>query len=542
MSPLKSKLLDLLVTAVEQALPRFQEETGRFITAPDGPLAPGAKPEEIGWCPINQDIVYALATTYHEPHNPYFGSPRLLDIACRAGDAIRGFQYPDGQVEFLKADGSKWGPTYMGWTNYAWLEAYDLLREELGEERRRRWEEGLTLAHAGQARELQTAGVHNIPAWKAMGCYRAGQIFNRPDWQRIGQEMIAKVVAAQAPGGFWPEHGGPSTLYNLVYVHALGLYYHFAHDASVLPALQVATDFHTLFTYPDGPVVETIDGRVKYRRDIGNFGLPGFSLFPRGRRYVRFLVDAMRPDRDLVHCQGGLLPSAYHHMSDGEEEPIPLDQERFCSNYRDRAIVCRERPWFACLSAFVAPAADSRWGQDRQSFLSLWHEDCGLIIGGGNSKEQPEWSSFVADGRYLPDRARTVDGGCAVALAYGNVYCLLELDVQPDAVTIIGQAEKGSALQQLVVNIKRGQTLQTATGLRTVAADAPLNWDTRQLGQWLQVDNWRIEVPHGARLQWPSMPFNPYAADAAAPQGAEMGVLSAHLDGASVRWRVTVLR
>lgn len=540
MSPLKSKLLDLLVATVEQALPRFDEQTGRFLTKPDGPPAPGAKPEDIGWCPINQDIMYGLATAYHEPHNPYFGSPRLLDIACRAGDAIRDFQYPDGQVEFIKADGSRWGPTFMPWTNYAWLEAYSLLRGELDEERRARWEEGLVLAHEGQAKELETAAVHNIPAWKAMSCYRAGQIFSRPEWQQAGEAMMRKVIAAQQPGGYWAEHGGPSTLYNLVYVHAVGLYYRFTQDESVLPALQAATDFHTTFTYPDGAVVETIDGRVKYHPEISQFGWPSFSLFPRGRRYVSFLLEVLRPERDLAVCQGGLLPTAYHHVVEGDQEPLPLDQESFRSVYRDWAIVCQERPWFACLSAFTGPAANSRWGQDRQSFLSLWHRDHGLLIGGGNSKEQPEWSSFVADGRYLPDRARLVGDGCGVALAYGNVYCLLELEMEPGSVTITGQAEKGSAVQQLVLNIKRGQTLRTATGLQTVLAETPVNWDTRQLGEWLHVGGWRIELPHGARLQWPSVAFNPYAADGAAPHGAEMGILSAHLEGSSIRWRVTV--
>ncbi|MHB8996430.1 MAG: hypothetical protein ACYC63_14395 [Armatimonadota bacterium] len=536
---MKSRLLELLVSAVEMAVPRFDDKTGRFLTQPDGPLAPGATPEEVGWCPINQDVLYALATVYHEPHNPYFGNPRILELASQAGDAIRDFQYPDGQVEFIKADGSKWGPTYMGWTNYAWLEAYALLQSELDEERRQRWVEGLTLAHDGQARELQTAAVHNIPAWKAMSCYRAGQLLGRPDWQEVGSSMIAKVVAEQDPGGYWPEHGGPSTLYNLVYVHALGLYHRFSHDESVLPALQAATEFHDTFTYPDGAVVETIDGRVKYHAGISLFGWSAFSLFPKGQRHVRRLLTVLSPERDLVSCQGGLLPTAYHHVvddgnEDGSEQPDGL------TSYRDQALVQKQGPWFACLSAFTGPAANSRWGQDRQNFLSLWHRDCGLIMGGGNSKEQPEWSSFVADGRYLPDRARVVDDGCGVAFAYGGVYCLLELEWEADGVAIVGQAEKGSAVQQLVLNLNRGETLRTETGLELRLGEAPVVLDTRQLGAWLATEKWRIELPHGARLQWPSVPFNPYAADGAAPAGAEMGVLSAHIDGNSIRWRITV--
>lgn len=544
MSPLKSRLLELLALAVEQALPRFDEQSGRFLTPPEGPPAPGALPEDLGWCPINQDLMYAFATAYTEPHNPYFGNPRILDLALRAGDAIRDFQYPDGQVEFLKADGSKWGPTFMPWTNYAWLETYALLRRELDETRRQRWEEGLTLAHDGQARELESSAVHNIPAWKAMSCYRAGQLFDRRDWQERGQHMIARVVAEQQPGGYWAEHGGPSTLYNLVYVHALGLYYRFSEDPSVLPALQAATDFHDTFTYPDGAVVETVDGRVKYHAGVSQFGWPAFSLFPRGRRYVRLLLAALRPERDLASCQGGLLPTAYHHLTEGDEEAACADAEACVIPYHDWAVVQREGPWFACLSAFVTPPANSRWGQDRQNFLSLWHRDCGLILGGGNSKEQPEWSSFLADGRYLPDRARLVQESCAVAFAYGKVYCLLELELDPEGVTVIAHVEKGSAVQNLVATIKRGARLTTASGLETVCGEQPIVWNSRQMGEWLQVKGtgspWQIEIPHGTRLQWPSYPFNPYAADGAPPHGSEVGILSVPLDGPSVKWRVTV--
>ena len=131
------------------------------------------------------------------------------------------------------------------------LEAYALLREELGEARRRRWKEGLTLAHDGQAREVRDLEVHNIPCWKAMSCCRAGQLLARPDWQEAGAAMIRAVVAAQQPGGYWAEHGGPSTLYNCVYVHGLGLYYKFTGDASLLPALQAATEFHQSFHLPE---------------------------------------------------------------------------------------------------------------------------------------------------------------------------------------------------------------------------------------------------------------------------------------------------
>ena len=538
MSALRERLRQHLVAATELHLPRFDERSGRFITAPAGAIAPGAKPEDLGWCPINQDVIYALATLVTAPDSPHYGSERLLGIACRAGDAIRDFQYPDGQVEFIKADGSKWGPTYMPWTNYAWLEAYALLRDQLGDERRQRWEEGLTLAHDGQAREISNGHVHNIPAWKGMSCVRAGQLFARDDWRQAGEAMIAHTVAAQDEAGYWPEHGGPSTLYNLVYVHALGLYHLHTGDESVLPALRAATEFHNTFTYPDGAVVETIDGRVKYHARVAQFAWPAFSLFPEGRSLVRHLIAGFDPQRDSETMQGGCLASAVHHVQEGPEAPGPLDEVSFARPYRDWAVVARQGPWFACLSAFVCPPVNSRWGQDRQSFLSLWHERTGLIIGGGNSKIQPEWSTFAAGGRFMPGSGTVSDG--EVVLEYGEVRCLLRVDLSDGTAAITAGAQNGLALHNLVLNMKRGQRLRTAAGLDITLGDEALALGTAQLGEWLQFGDCRITLPHGAELHWPSYAYNPYAIDAAPPDGSEMGVLSVRLDNGEVTWRVTV--
>jgi hypothetical protein len=508
------------------------------MSKPDGPPAPGAKPEDIGWGVINQDIIYPLAVLYTTPGTRLYGDRDILNMALRGGDAIRDFQYPDGQVEFLKVDGSRWGPTYMCWTNYAWLESYALLRDELGEARRKRWEEGLTLSHDGQAREIRNLHVHNIPCWKAMSCYRAGQLFARPDWQEAGTAMIRAVAAAQQPGGYWAEHGGPSTLYNHVYVHGVGLYYKFSGDASLLPTLEAATDFHQHFIYPDGAPVETVDGRVQYHERIMTMGWVGFSACAQGRRLARYLAERLDAKRDMHTFQGGALASAVQHLIEGEEAAINLDTPSFRETYRDWAIVAREGGWFACLSAFACPPVASRWGEDRQSFLSLWHDRFGLLLGGGNSKDQAEWSSFVADGRLMPDKGELLPEGDGIALTYGRIRCLLRLRFEGEKVIIEGAAEGGPALQQFVVQAKPGDTVRSAAGQEAKLGDSAVRWGTEQIGAWLEVNGCRITVPHGAEFRWPTLAFNPYAADGAMPFGSERGILAARLDGQPIRWEI----
>lgn len=539
MHAVRQRVLDVMAEALEGKLASFDAKTGRFPSPPVGPLAPGAKPEETGWFICNQDIVYGMAVLYATPGTKFHGDKKLLDTAFRAGDAIRDFQYPDGQVEFLKADGSRWGPTYMPWTNYAWLEAFALLGGEMDAARRARWKEGLTLAHDGQAREIDGGRIHNIPCWKAMSCYRAGVIFDRADWRKVGTTMIERTIAAQRPGGYWDEHGGPTAAYNFVYVHGVGLYYVFSGDERARPALEAAAEFHQAFTYPDGSVVETADGRVKYGKGIPLKGWPGFSATPVGRRLVKYYAERLDAARDGGGgFFGGAFGSAVQHLLDGDEAPILLDREEFREPYRDLALLVRSGPWFACLSAVATEPVASRWGQDRQAFLSLWHGEHGLLLGGGNSKDQPEWSTFVADGRTLPSRGEILSGGEGVALEYGRVRCTLKLRSEGARVSIEGAADGGPALQQFVLKVKAGDAVKSERGREAVLGADALHWGLQDLGAWLEVKGLRIEVPHGAEFRWPTAAFNPYAIDGAAPFGSEAALLSARIDEKPVLWRV----
>jgi len=538
MDHVKQRVLEAMAEGVTAVLPSFDEPTGRFLAEPEGPTAPGAAPEDIGWCVINQDIIYPLAVLHTTPGTPFHGDEKVLEMALRGGDAIRDFQYPDGRVEFLKVDGSRWGPTYMGWTNYAWLETYALLRDELDGQRRSRWEEGLTLAHDGQAKEISDGHIHNIPCWKAMSCCRAVELLDRPDWKTVGTAMIHAVVDAQQPGGYWAEHGGPSVLYNHVYVHGIGLYYAFTRDERVLPALEAASELHQTFSYPNGVPVETVDGRVKYHDRLMSMGWVGFSACPKGRRLVRLLAEQLVPERDVKRFQGGAIASAVQHLIEGDEATTNVDRPAFRESYRDWAVVCREQPWFGCLSAFACPPVASRWGQDRQAFLSLWHEEHGLILGGGNSKDQPEWSSFVADGRFIPDAGELLDDGTGVDLTYGRVRCRLRLLFEEHHPVIEAGTEGGPALQQFVIQTAPGDVIRTATGQQATLQDTAVQWGPAELGAWLEWKGLQITVPTGAMFRWPTTPFNPYAADGAASFGSERSVLSARIDGAPIRWGI----
>jgi hypothetical protein len=545
-----STYLGFLVEDVERNLERFDEATGRFMTGD-------------GWAVTNQDIVYPLALLYTTAGNRYHGDQGILRYAVRGADAWRDFQYPDGRVEFVKVDGSRWGPTYMPWSMYHWLETYALLREQLDPARRARWEEGLTLAYDGIKGELASGHVHNIPTWKGMASYRAGELFGRPDWQEAGRQMIALAVGAQTPHGYWREHHGPTTLYNLVYTHAIGLYHVFSGDETVLPCLKRATDFHIRYTYPDGRVLETIDGRVKYHDRVSDFAHTTFSLFPEGRRYVRMLVENMAADRAartaprvshvmtsgslrIASAEYGLSPrlaSAYVHLCSGPEAPIAHDEPSYRIHDPGHALIRRGEGWFTCLSGVVTPRVESRWGQDRGNQVSIWHEKSGLIVGGGNSKDQPEWCTFAVGAgpkpAYLPTAATlhpSVEED-AVALSYGDpgeagatcVVALRIVDGRRLEIQLTGTAST-PCVAHLPLKLDPGMPLRTGAGAAHALDGPPILVDGAACGGWVGHGTWRLTVPVGSRLRWPVMPFNPYTADGAAPMDEAAAVLTVPLD------------
>lgn len=558
MKSIKDLCLNILIASAPSIINSLQKSTGRFIFNED----------DNGWGITNQDLIYPLAVLYTsmDPRNIYYNRRDVLEAVLLGGDCIRNFQYEDGRVEFLKADGSKWGPVYMPWTMYYWLEAYNLVRAYMGEEREVEWRKGLTLAMDGIKGELSRAQVHNITAWNGMSIYRAGQIFMREDYLKTGWETIRRVVAEQTPHGFWPEHGGPTTCYNLIYVHAIGLYYKFSRDSNVLEALKKSLNFHEIFTYPDGIPVETIDGRVKYNQKVSPMAIHAFTLFPKGRRYARFILeklleklcmkqeDSLKSFPDLLNIPP--IATAYVHAIPGEEEEILQDSANYTVNLDGKALVRRMRKWFYCLSAFTAKPTPNRWGMDRQNYFSLWHEYAGLIIGGGNSKNQPELSNFiVSNGKrmmYIAENAEVKEykDSDILLLNYGGNLCTIKPKIVSDEEFIIKYGGKTvsnnvSVRYNLTLLASPGKVLRTAAGFKKKFSEEIIMLEYEEIGRWISNETCIIYIPPNVKLLWPVKPFNPYKMDGSSPLTSARCVIWGEVNTAE-EWektfRIKVLR
>jgi len=121
-TPVKELYLRAIVAAVGTAL-ESQSDDGRYTPSPSSRNKPQDRVNQ-----YDQMMIYPVAYLYSNKLtlNPYYGDKRLLKSVIACGDMQ--VKYETENVYPL-----------IDWSLYSWLEAYDLVRDELGEQRRQAW-------------------------------------------------------------------------------------------------------------------------------------------------------------------------------------------------------------------------------------------------------------------------------------------------------------------------------------------------------------------------------------------------------------------
>ncbi len=448
-----------------------------------------------------------------------------------------------GRVEFIGQNGFSWGRTLHDWSSFYWQESLLLLADVLEESWRQRHLQRLQQTvdfHFQQARarwteqEERFAGdVHNLFIWKCLLLYRAGRLWNRDDWHALGQTILQAAVAAQHEEGWWSE-GGPGTVYTLVTNQAISLYHEYSGDPAALKAVGRALGFHIAFSYPDGRPIKTLDGRTRYRESVPMQLAPGFSRFTHGQAFLSRIIQHMPPV--LEKLQGiSMLGSCLQHLHDEPTEPEKSELDPSALLFKDaQATVLRKHGFCVSLCGYETRPNPSGFRLDRQNLLSVWHENTGLIVGGGHSKLQPAFSCFnVIDrtGRVIylhadpilslePDHLR-------LSMRYGDLP--VRLEARPLGP---GQLQLRFACEALTPELARDWHVEAHLVLRGLLGlpiqgrlaeqmldDRALWWSEEDHGRQLRHNGWTLHLPErsNANVQWPIRPHNPYRADRKSP-------------------------
>ncbi len=385
------------------------------------------------------DICYAMALLYKTPHseNPYHGDKTFRDQAIAMADHIVAVR--------LRPE----------WPLYVVSQVYSLLKDELPLEKRQAWEAyAEDYVRTEPERPLfRTAPNHE--AISALAVFRAGQVFDKPEWMEKARTLMRRQLPRQTELGYFDEGIGPSMKYNEIQLTAMLLFHEYSGDPETLEASRKLADFMIRYSFPDGTPISTFDGRQDYA--LGYFGtvLYGMDRWPLGKEINRRIFRA-RLKRDVLdpHSRYYSYSNWYANFStffvpdefralrpDAPAKPLPQDLNgyRMVENGPSFAGgVIRRHDWMVALSAIRAdPAFSGIYHLERQSRLDVWHPKTGLVIGGGHNMIGAEipLANFVlapADGSVQVDFGRIPGDRLKRRIVYypGYVKASLDLDRQ----------------------------------------------------------------------------------------------------------------
>jgi hypothetical protein len=481
----------------------------------------------------------------------------------------------NGLAEFYGMAGLKWGKCLTGdWPMFCWQETLILLEPDLPPELFLRHREKIlkiVALHSAEAVKKMTddpikTNMHNLFTWKALMLYRAGILWGNEAWLRLGTDILRKVVQVQNPGGWWSE-GGPVVGYNLITAQAISLYAELSEDQEARTAMEKSARYHEIFSYPDSLPVETLDGRQRSSHShvvMSHFIPPSFARFPEGRAYLERVSRALskKQDFDIMNIHAfSFFGFVHDHLPNSSESVIG-------NNGMTRIIpalhsaVMRQDGWCCTLCGYENIADTNGFRLERQNLLSVWHEKTGLILGGGHSKFQPEFSCFnVIDRKagslyylHANPRIQAQDKEIKLAITYGGLPISLSVKILDQRRAMIRYSvtdfSEDVFLRFMVrVNLimvgRPGIPIQCEKHREDLDTRSFL-WTEEDFKNSIEHNGWKLRIPQrneSVAVKWPLYPYNSYRRDRRSELKEAAMVASAQLlpDEPAIEYEIEIL-
>lgn len=557
---LKDEFVAALAGVCDQAS-GMQREDGRF-----------AHPDS-GYSVLNQYAGYYFAFLFACPHerNPYFGDERLLERAVAGWNFYRTQMTEDGLTQIYTMN-QYWNKTLDEWGIYYWMQTIELLRSRLSEEQIGQWNESIdaamrtmvaevrqTSASESYRRLLAANSVANHFVWKVLCCYRYGSLRGDAEltaWARGEMELI---VSFQTESGIWLESHTPVVRYADVTICAVSLFAHYDRNGRAEETVRRNLAFVLSATYPNLSKNDCLDGRNRYTEAISAYTALTFHRYAQGRSYLLAWIRGVRSLNDTAHSIGrrlqglavltdltALLPDDIEVRPDEENAWRQTSSVRFGDL---KASIVRENGWVATLCGLEQRTFGNRWILERQNLLSLYHEDGGILVGGGHSIAQPELSSFTVASagklHYLPGAGRLTDDGRGLVLEYAGRTCTIAVvGIRDGAVTVRYAVQGLTATERACVQIPlprvRGAAVRCGERQWT-PGEAALSCDI-EAGREFRYKHFDWTLNRDAMFGYPHMPFNSYTQKQRKSLDEAFAVLRVELNADAAELELTIVR
>lgn len=465
---------------------------------------PGLKDSERESCRALalKNIAYCLSITDHEFRTPHYSR------------------------------GRDWGAHTGEWMIYYLLCALELVeRDGLGTvEMRARLrivvQGGTDVLHRHFLQRYAKPPTHfpgNHETWHGLLFYRAGNYFSQSEWSRYGHDFIVNwVLPYQSADGYWPEGQGIVVGYSCVTAHAVSIFAELAGNEAAHRAVEKAIGFHGYFKLPDGSDAITPDVLMRYHKKPVAFFPPGFIHSPKGQELAMLGMRSMRGYlqeygvNDNGAQQVAFLASSCEWLF--RSDVVVENKQPDVSGTLPVAKVQDEK-WVGFASWQIVPEwTANRFVLDSQNFIELWHAEAGYLVGTGNSKFMPRFSTLrrVDQGRaYVPDRARGQQTGpqsAVVCYGFGEDEVEVELSLHDGACEVAVQTTKCSSHAHyefaLMLAFQPGETIAINGREETLSPSRLVR--SEQSFQWRGL-NWGASAD--SVLEYPIVPHNCYTKD-----------------------------
>jgi len=504
---------------------------------------------------------FARGVTMDFPGNSVFGSDQAWDCVIRLLDRVCEWMHDDGTWSWYLPTTKKTHTINYSWSLLYWMRLVEDFGDRLGSERCGRLDRMFraTLSSRYNAAKrylidpLSKSTSLNIFTHWILELWYGGRLLDESEWEGIGEEVMRQIISLQFVDGYWPDsnvHRGPVGNYNIITLWGVSTYALYSNDRSALEAVRRAADYHFYLSYPDGSCVETVDERNRHHVGTVNPKLVcSLAPFPETRPYAAHFAERLMANMAPAELDvGGAAPFCDTLHAVPDSEVVPLGRGDFRREFATiPALVERRGPWYACLSGATTDVPGGMFHHDLQNHLSIWHDDAGLVIGGGNSLHDPPFSSFRFDSCYLAGggEVAVVDGVCSLRLRYGEIEAHVEVILVDDYTIAIRACSQGHlpADSEFAVHLpgRFGEACRTSYG------DVPM--DDRSIYRAGGGDAGDFSV--GAltfasqslwRIEWPQTPVNIYNLPLRLPVESAVMRLAARLEGKPVEVRITIGR
>jgi hypothetical protein len=437
--------------------------------------------------------------------------------------------------------GRDWGRHVGEWSNYYLMKSLALMRErDAGAPELRERLERAVRGAVGRIYEsfMKSHGPDAPPAprfpgnhaaWHGLLLAEAGARFKEPRWVELGRHFFrTRVLPFQLPSGCWPEGGGIVVNYSMVTAQALSLYAGLAGDRDARDAVARYLSFIRFFTFPDGSSAVVADCRQRYHARPMVFLPPLFMRDPEGRedclRRIRGFHEHLRTEGvKPLGVQGLAFFATVAEFLLGEKESAPGTFGALPVSGID---VSRHEAgqWTAFVSRQLVEETPSRWILDAQNLLEIHHRGGGYLVGGGNGKYQPRFSTIRrrnAGRAYVPETATSLvveERRAVVRYGFGGDGVELALEVRPEEVRasfrVSQLAAPGTVYEAaLMLDVHPGESIRCDDREYVVDAFGLIEHAFGTEGGKIEWRGRSLAVPPGALLTYPIVPHNPYRQD-----------------------------